>query len=133
MFWKWLPKRQGTEALPPLAPEQSTPQAELEHFGAVARQNHIAYLPAKPWSGVPGVGTGNLAYLPDFLLSPPQWIAGRGQLRQANSINIASKPAVILNPKTTLEGVGGIVAGQIVHQPLLEIDVQNGLSGVGAE
>lgn len=133
MFWKWLPQRKGPAALPPPDPVQNTPAVELESFGAVARHNHIAYVPAKSWARVPGVGVANLAYVPDFLLSPPAWIAGGGLLRQANSITITNKPAVIVRPKVTLEGVGGIVAGQIVHQPLLEVDVQNGLSGVGAE
>lgn len=137
MFWKWLPQRKGTAALPPdsreMLPDAGPPAADLEAFGAVARANHIAYIPAKPWSRVPGVGTSNLVYAPDFLLSPPQWIGGSGLLRSPNSIAIASKPAVIVHPKTTLEGVGGIVAGQLVHQPLLEVDIQNGLSGVGAE
>lgn len=129
MLWKQLPKTSG--ALDP--PEDSTPTRELEHIGPVVRANHIAYVPSKAWAGVPGVGTGNLAYVPDFLLGPPAWIAGVGRLRTPNSVRILNRPAVIVRPKTTLEGIGGTVAGQMVHQPLLEIDVQNGLSGVGGE
>jgi hypothetical protein len=128
MFFKWLPKRSGPAALPP-DPEQNTPAAELESFGPVARANHIAYVPSKAWAGVPGVGTGNLAFVPDFMVSAPQ---GLGMLRP-QGWGILNRPAVITRPKQTIEGLGGIVAGQIVHQPLLEIDIQNGLSGVGSE
>lgn len=133
MFFKWLPKKSGRAALPPENPEQSTPALELEHFGPVARANHIAYVPAKSWAGVPGAGTSNLAYIPDFLLTPPAWIAGAGILRPPNTIRLFVKPAVIVQPKRTIEGIGGIVAGQIVHQPLLQIDIENGQSGVGGE
>jgi hypothetical protein len=112
-------------------PANATPQMELEAFGPVLRHNHIAYVPSKAFSGVPGVGTTNLAYTPDFLLSAPESIAGNAIPRRANSIMITNKPAVIVRPKVTLEGVGGLTAGQLVHQPLLSAIIDTGDTGVG--
>lgn len=103
-----------------------TPAADLAAFGPVIRQNHIAYVPDQEFARVPGVGVGNLAYVPDFLLSAPAWFAGNAMLRVPNSIVIAQPPVMITQPKTILEGIGGLTAGQMVHQPLLEVQVDNG-------
>jgi len=138
MFW-WQQKRVARpprESNPSEVPEgpgpyDTPPQEDLEALGPVVRQNHIAYVPVKEWARVPGVGTANLVYAPDFLLSPPAWFGGNAMLRQANSITIANPPVVVARPKTVLEGIGGITAGQIVHQPLLEVNINNGQSEVG--
>jgi hypothetical protein len=108
-----------------------SPAADLEAIGPVARANHIAYVPSRPWSRVPGVGTANLAYVPDFLLSAPYWYAGNTVLRTPNAVMIATRPAVITHPKQVLEGIGGITAGQLVHQPLVALDVSATSSEVG--
>lgn len=135
MFW-W--KKKGPAAATAtnpqdadLIPDGDNPQADLNSLGPVLRQNHIAYVPAREWSGVPGVGTGNLVYAPDFLLSAPNFFGGNAVLRKPNSIMIAQRPAVITHPTARVEGIGGLQAGQLVHQPLLEVDVQNGRSEVG--
>lgn len=125
MFWWNKSKQSQTPPATAPVPAYTNPQIELEAFGPVIRTNHIAYVPAKAWALVPGVGTGNLAYAPDFLLSPPMSIAGNGMFRTPNSITIANRPAMIKRPKAVFEGLGGVVAGQVVHQPLLEVDVQN--------
>lgn len=128
MFW-WNKAKQN-QTPPATSPTAAhvNPQVELEAFGPVARHNHIAYVPSKAWSGVPGVGTGNLAYVPDYLLSPPMSYAGNGMLRAPNSVMIAQQPVMITRPKAVIEGIGGVVAGQMVHQPLLEVDVDNDAS-----
>jgi hypothetical protein len=77
------------------------------------------------------VGTSNLAYIPDFLLSAPAWYAGNTVLRAPNAIMIANRPAVITHPKQVLEGIGGLTAGQLVHQPLIALDVSATSSEVG--
>jgi hypothetical protein len=132
MLW-WLNKQPRGEATDDVAasPDLANPQEDLAAFGPVLRQNHIAYVPAKEWSQVPGVGTANLAYLPDYLLSPPAWFAGNAMLRQPNAFMIAQTPVAITQPKTVLEGIGGLTAGQMVHQPLLEVNIANGNSEVG--
>lgn len=122
-------KRIPPENVPVVA--YTNPQIELEAFGPIVRHNHIAYVPAKPWAGVPGVGVSNLAYAPDFLLSAPEWVAGNATARKPNSITIANKPAVIVRPKRTIEGVGGLTAGQLVHQPLVAVQIDNGNTEVG--
>lgn len=104
-----------------------TPAADLAAFGPVIRQNHIAYVPDAEFSRVPGVGTGNLAYVPDFLLSPPAWFAGNAMLRVPNSIMIATPPVMISAPTVRVEGIGGVQAGQLVHQPLLEVNMDTGV------
>lgn len=108
-----------------------SPAADLAAFGPIVRQNHIAYVPSSDFARVPGVGTGNLAYVPDYLLSAPAWFAGNAMLRVPNSITIANPPVMITQPTVRLEGIGGLTAGQMVHQPLLEVNVNNGQSGVG--
>lgn len=132
-WWKRHARTPADNHAPPDSPTPAhvTPAADLEAFGPVHRSNHIAYVPAREFSGVPGVGTGNLAYVPDFLLSGPEWFAGNTVLREANSIMIAQRPAAIVAPKTTLEGVGGVTAGQFVHQPLLAVNIDNGDTEVG--
>lgn len=112
-------------------PDYGAPQEDLAALGPVVRQNHIAYVPAGFWSRVPGTGTGNLVYAPDFLLSPPNYFGGNAMLRRPNSIAIALPPAVITQPYTTLEGVGGLVAGQVIHQPLLAVEIDSSKSEVG--
>ena len=107
-------------------PQTSTPTQDLNALGPVARQNHIAYVPSGSWSGVPGVGTGNLVYAPDFLLSAVEdGMRGNGMSRKPNSIMICQVPVLVNAPKQVLEGVGGLVAGQVVHQPLLEVNINN--------
>jgi hypothetical protein len=130
----WLNRQQPKGEVPPdtaYTPTGVSPQADLAAFGPVLRQNHIAYVPAREFSGVPSVGTGNLAYVPDYLLSAPAWFAGNAALRVPNSIMIAQAPVMITQPKTVMEGIGGLTAGQIVHQPLLEVNILNNQSEVG--
>lgn len=112
-------------------PQSVTPAFDLESFQPVLRANHIAYVPAREFSGVPGVGTANLAYVPDFLITAPAWYAGNTRYARPNAFTLANRPAAIVHPKTTLEGVGGVIAGQIVHQPLLAINIDNGNSSLG--
>jgi hypothetical protein len=139
MFWWRKPQARAAQAteperLPPdYSPDTGTPQEDIARLGPVMRQNHIAYVPIREWSQVPGVGTANLVYAPDFLLTAPAYFGGNAILRQPNAIRIATPPAAITHPKTVLEGIGGLTAGQVVHQPLLEVNVDNGNSGVGSE
>jgi len=114
MFWA---KRK------PKPPEDATPTQEVAQLGNVIRQNHIAYVPAPDWSGVPGVGAANLAYAPDVLLSAPEFFGGNAVLRTPNAITIANRPAFVNAAKQVLDGVGGVTAGQIIGQPLLEMDL----------
>ncbi|HEY1212707.1 MAG TPA: hypothetical protein VGE93_03650 [Bryobacteraceae bacterium] len=123
MNWFGRKRRSPPESVP--VPAFVNPQVELEALGPVVRHNHVAYVPSKSFSGVPGVGTANLAYVPDFLLSAPEWVAGNAAARRPNSITIANRPAVIVAPKRTLEGIGGLTAGQMVHQPLLAVQIDN--------
>ena len=109
----------------PKPPPDATPTQEVAALGNVARHNHIAYAPSPDWSGVPGVGTANLAYLTDFILSSPEWFAGNTSFRNPNSIMIVNRPAFVNAPKTVFDGIGGLTAGQIVGQPLLEVDLNN--------
>jgi hypothetical protein len=140
MFWWKKKQAAAATATDPTNPEMSdpmyspdtgAPQEDLSRLGPIIRQNHVAYFPVREWSRVPGVGTGNLVYAPDYLLTAPAFFGGSGRLRQPNSIRIAQAPAAITHPKTTVEGLGGVTAGQIVHQPLLEVNVSNGNSEVG--
>lgn len=114
------------KALTNRTPANATPTQDLDAIGPVVRHNHIAYVPSPDWSNVPGTGTGNLAYAPDFLLSAPEFFGGNATLRNPNSIMICNPPAFIARPVTTLDGIGGLTAGQVVHQPLLEINVNLG-------
>lgn len=135
MFW-W--RKKGPAAKTATNPDTDgdmtpalSPQADLDGLGPVIRQNHIAYVPAREFSGVPGVGTANLVYAPDYLLSAPAFFGGNAMLRVPNAIMIAQQPAAIVHPTTRIEGIGGLVAGQLVHQPLLEVNVSNGNTAVG--
>lgn len=133
MLW-WLDKKRASGEIPETVPDTPfgvAPALDLAAFGPVIRQNHIAYVPSPDWARVPGVGVANLAYLPDYLVSAPAWFAGNAMLRTPNALMIAQSPVVITHPKTVLEGVGGLTAGQMVHQPLLEVNINNGHSGVG--
>lgn len=130
MLWRNRRQQQTPGSDSPVA-AHTTPAGELEQFRPVVRHNHIAYVPAPEFSGVPGVGTANLAYVPDFLLSPPNFFGGNAALRRPNAIMIAIAPVMISSPVTRLEGIGGLTAGQLVHQPLLAVNVDNGSSEVG--
>lgn len=118
MFW-----RKKKEA-PPKA--ELNPQEDLSAFGPVARHNHIAYVPSPSWSNVPGVGTSNFAYVPDFLLTAPAYYAGNAVPAGLNQFNTVKRPAFVVAPKTVLEGIGGVQAGQMAHQQLLEVNVNLG-------
>lgn len=107
----------------PTPPADANPTQEVASLGNVVRHNHIAYAPAPEWSGVPGVGAGNLAYLPDFLLSAPEFYGGNAVLVTPNAIVTTSRPAFVNAAKQVLDGVGGVTAGQIISQPLLEMDL----------
>jgi hypothetical protein len=118
MFW-----RKKAEVKPP---PTATPKQDLDSLGPVARHNHIAYVPSPSWSGVPGVGTANLVYAPDVLLSAPVYYAGNALPVPANQFNTVKRPAFVVAPKTVLEGIGGVQAGQIAYQQLLEVNVNLG-------
>lgn len=104
----------------------STPASELASLGPVIEHNHIAYVPQPSWSNVPGVGTGNLIFAPDTLLSAPYWFAGNAVMSGINAFGPAQLQGGYLQaPAQVLHGIGGITAGQLTHAPLLEVDYSN--------
>lgn len=106
-------------------PSDSIPVVEIEELGPVARINHIAYRPWPQLAHVPGTGTGNLAYVPDFLLSAPEYFAGNFTQRKCNAIMVTGHATMVVALPTRLEGIGGLVAGQTILQPLLGVETQN--------
>lgn len=106
-------------------PPSTTPSQELAVLGPVVQHNHIAYVPSAQWSGVPGVGTANLAYVPDFLLSAPESVSGNAITVQPNQFTLVNRPSFVNAPKQVADGIGGITAGQIVGQALLEVSLDN--------
>lgn len=104
----------------------SGPTQDLANLGPVAFHNDIGYVPAKSWSGVPGVGVSNLAFVPDTLLSAPQYIAGAGELVPANSFAPTHPPLQVVDQPVLLSGLGGSVAGSLTLYPLLEVGLGDG-------
>lgn len=115
-----------------IAPGQSNPAQDVADLGPVVRHNHIAYVPAKGWSGTPGTGTGNLAYVPDFLLTAPYWVAGNAVNVLPNAFKTTHAPFAVFGGKTVLEGIGGVQHGGTALQQLLEMQVVNG-SGTSSD
>lgn len=112
-------------------PADAIPITEIAELGPVAQVNHVAYVPWAYLSHVPGCGTGNLAYVPSFLLSAPEYFAGNATKRRDNSIMIALHAQMITGMPQRLEGIGGLVAGQTILQPLLGVENVNDM-GTGA-
>lgn len=64
-------------------------------------------------------GTGNWVLDPS-LETPLNTIWGRAFLRTPNTFNPLQQPQVYANQTVVPNGIGGLVAGQIVFQPLQE-------------
>jgi hypothetical protein len=118
MFWQ----RKKSNIVPPT----STPVQDIANLGPVVRHNHIAYVPAASWSLVPGVGVANLAYVPDFLITAPDFATGRSTRSGANRFVPVHRPVAIVAQPTVLNGVGGIVSGNTQLQQLLEVNYNLG-------
>jgi hypothetical protein len=108
-------------------PESSIPVTEIDVLGPVVKHNHISYVPWGHVSHAPGVGTGNLAYVPDFLLSAPEYFAGNATKRRDNWPQITWHAPMIVGIPQRLEGIGGLTAGQNVMQSLLGVQQANDL------
>jgi hypothetical protein len=113
----------------PEPPADSVPITEIDDLGPVVKHNHIAYIPWGHVSMAPGVGVGNLAYVPDFLLSAPEYFAGNATKRVDNTFVITQHAQMVVGFPTRLEGIGGLTAGQAVTQPLLGVENENDLLG----
>jgi hypothetical protein len=104
----------------------SNPAADLARIAPmVFASNDIAYVPASPWSQVPGCGVANLAYVPDFLLSAPAWFAGNA-IPVTHALVETVKPYAVVASKQVLEGVGGLVSGSTALQQLVEVQLNLG-------
>jgi hypothetical protein len=62
-------------------------------------------------------GAQNWVYNPPFEL-PVQTMWGRAFLRKPNTFSVVSGPQVLSWPMVTMAGLGGVVPGQIITQPL---------------
>lgn len=71
---------------------------------------------------LPGPGTGNWAFLPEFSL-PVVQIIGNG-VQYLKSLNAFQPEQVYYQQNQQLQGWAGIVQGQIIGQPLLIPDNQ---------
>jgi hypothetical protein len=100
-------------------PADAIPVTEIAEIGPVVRHNHVAYVPWANVAHAPGTGTGNLAYIPDFLLSAPEYFAGNATKRVDNVPVVAQHSAMVTGFPTVLQGIGGLQAGQLVSRPLL--------------
>ena len=109
---------------PPIS-ASAIPATEISLLGPVVKWNHIAYVPWGNVSHAPGVGTGNLAYVPDYLLSAPEYFAGNATKRHDNFPVITHHAPIVIGTPTTLEGIGGLTAGQAVTSPLLSVESVN--------
>lgn len=114
--------------MPQSPPSDATPVTTIDELGPVVRVNHIAYVPWQAVSNAPGVGTGNLAYVPDFLLSAPEYFAGNGRKRRDNVPTITNHAPMVMGQPTILQGIGGLTAGQAVTQPLLGVENVNDMN-----
>jgi hypothetical protein len=73
-------------------------------------------------------GAGNFVFEPNFEL-PLQTIWGFGFIRNPNTFNPLQPPQVLSPPNVQANGIGGLQAGTIQLEPL--IDPANGESGGG--
>jgi hypothetical protein len=106
-------------------PAGESPAADITALGPVLFHDLIAYVPWAPVAGAPGVGVANLAYVPDFLISSPQYFAGNATKRADNFPLIAQHAPMVIGQPTLLEGIGGLTAGQAVTRPLLGVESVN--------
>lgn len=65
-------------------------------------------------------GAQNYVYEPVFERTPLQTIWGAGFLRTPNTFSPIQSPQVWSQPNVFTNGIGGLVAGQLVLQPLEE-------------
>ena len=108
------------------APASAVPVDEISKLGPVARSStHAAFVPWRSVAGAPGVGAANMAYVPDYLISAPNYFAGNATLRHANAMNPTGHATMVTGQPTILEGVGGLTAGQFVTGPLLGVENEN--------
>jgi hypothetical protein len=63
-------------------------------------------------------GAENFVFEPQFEL-PIQTVWGFGFIRNPNTFNPFQPPQVYANPQTMLQGIGGLMAGQMALQPLI--------------
>ena len=66
-------------------------------------------------------GAGNFVFEPNFEL-PLQTIWGRGFIRNPNTFNVYQPPQVWSPAHVKTNGLGGLIAGQVALQPLLEME-----------
>ncbi len=64
-------------------------------------------------------GAQNFVFEPNFEL-PLQTVWGRGFIRNPNTFKALQPPQVWAHPTVTTDGLGGLQAGQIESQPLLD-------------
>ena len=70
-------------------------------------------------------GAGNFVFEPTFEL-PIETLWGFGFIRNPNTFSPLQQPQVFSPPTVVNNGIGGLVAGQIALQPLIEDDEGNG-------
>lgn len=70
-------------------------------------------------------GTGNWVLDP-FQETALNTIWGHGFLRKPNTFNPVQPPQVYSSPTVTTRGIGGLVAGQIAFQPMIEPGPEQG-------
>ncbi len=70
-------------------------------------------------------GTMNWALDP-FQETPIQPIWGNAFLRRPNTFSPRQRPQVIVNQGVPVRGIGGVIAGQIEHEPLQYPPVEQG-------
>lgn len=63
-------------------------------------------------------GTGNFVFESGFE-NPLQTVWGRGFIRNPNTFKVTQPPQLYSNPQLQQNGLGGLMAGQIIGQPLL--------------
>jgi hypothetical protein len=64
-------------------------------------------------------GTGNFVFEPNFEL-PLQTVWGFGFIRNPNTFKVQQPPQVWSQPHVQTNGIGGLQAGEIEFQPLIE-------------
>ena len=127
-------RRPGYESARFIAPvsPSAVPITEISQLGPIAiSATHAAFVPWAPVSGAPGVGVANLAYIPGFLMSAPNYYGGNATVRRANAIQIATHATMVTGQPSFLEGVGGLTSGQIITAPLLGMQQQNDNDSLG--
>lgn len=123
-----MPRRPGYESARFIeSPSASAiPITERALLGPLAHSAvHFAYAPWRAVANAPGVGVANLAYIPDFLISAPEWYAGHAIRYHQNAFGPTAHATMITGQPQFLEGVGGLTAGQWITGPLLGLQQEN--------